>query len=142
KDGEPIDEITVTIAPNPNWDDATTHPGKDVTIPNKGGDVPAGTTVEAEGPGEGTLNSDGSITVTPNPDAKPGDAIKVTIKDKDGNVIDEFTVKIVEPEGPAAAKAKSRVKKLSFTGASVLGTLGIAGLLTGVGALLVRRRNR
>ncbi|WP_141670055.1 Rib/alpha-like domain-containing protein [Actinobaculum suis] len=142
KDGEPIDEITVTIAPNPNWDDATTHPGKDVTIPNKGGDVPAGTTVEAEGPGEGTLNPDGSITVTPNPDAKPGDVIKVTIKDKDGNVIDEFTVKIVEPEGPAAAKAKSRVKRLSFTGASVLGTLGIAGLLTGVGALLVRRRNR
>ena len=92
---------TDTPAEKPDWEDTTTTPGKDVTIPNTGGDVPEGSTVETEGPGKADLQEDGSIVVTPSPEAKPGDEIVVTVKDPEGNVIDTVIVKVVEPEAPA-----------------------------------------
>ncbi len=92
---------TDTPAEKPDWEDTTTTPGKDVTIPNTGGDVPEGSTVETEGPGKADLQDDGSIVVTPSPEAKPGDEIVVTVKDPEGKVIDTAVVKIVEPEAPA-----------------------------------------
>ncbi|WP_341828755.1 Rib/alpha-like domain-containing protein [Trueperella pyogenes] len=126
----------------PNWDDTTTTPDKPVDIPNTGGKVPGGTTIETDGPGKGTLKDDGTITVTPNKNAKPGDKIVVTVKDKDGNTIDTVTVTLSDPvvsETPAPSKKSGA---LAYTGATVLGMLGLAGLLTGVGALMLRRRNR
>ena len=95
--GKEIDKITVTVTEGPNWDDTETEPKKPVDIPNTGGPVKDGTTVETSGPGKAELNPDGSITVTPNDDAKPGDKITVTVKDPKGNVIDTVTVTIKEP---------------------------------------------
>ncbi|MGJ9632623.1 hypothetical protein ACRQG4_08965, partial [Actinotignum sp. GS-2025c] len=58
--------MTITEpAPGPDWDDSITGPGKKITVPNKGGNVPGGSTVTVNGPGTATLNPDGSITVTP-----------------------------------------------------------------------------
>ena len=84
-------------ADNPDWDDTETEPKKPVDIPNTGGPVKDGTTVETSGPGKAELNPDGSITVTPNDDAKPGDKIVVTVKDPNGDEIDTVTVTIKEP---------------------------------------------
>ena len=84
----------------PDWNDAETNPDKPIVIekdPNSG-DVPEGATVEVtDGPGTAELDKDGNIVVTPSEDAKPGDKIVVKVKDKDGNVIDEVTVTIVDP---------------------------------------------
>ena len=93
------DDFTVTVKDpnagekNPDWDDTTTEPDKPVDLPNKGGPVKPGTTVETNGPGTAELKPNGTITVTPE-GAKPGDEIVVTVKDKDDKVIDEVTVKI------------------------------------------------
>ncbi|WGH92236.1 YPDG domain-containing protein [Auritidibacter ignavus] len=81
----------------PNWGDAEGEPGEQIVIPNDGGEVPEGTTVEVEGPGSASIDEDGNLVVEINEDAKPGDTIVVVVKDKDGNVIDEITVTVTEP---------------------------------------------
>ncbi|WP_223148562.1 YPDG domain-containing protein, partial [Auritidibacter ignavus] len=78
----------------PNWSDAEGEPGEQILIPNDGGEVPEGTTVEVEGPGSASIDEDGNLVVEINEDAKPGDTIVVVVKDKDGNVIDEITVTV------------------------------------------------
>ena len=83
----------------PDWNDGSTTPGKKVELPNVGGDVQDGTTVETEGPGKAEIDEDGDLVVTPNDDAKPGDKITVVVKDKDGKVIDTVTVTIKEKDG-------------------------------------------
>ena len=91
------DEFTVTVTDadkKPNWDDTSTTPDTPVDIPNTGGPVKDGTTVEVEGPGKAELKPDGTITVTPNDDAKPGDKVVVTVKDPNGKVIDTITVTV------------------------------------------------
>ena len=109
KDGNEIDRVVVEVekpdapAKDPKWEDTTTTPDKPVEIPNTGGDVPEGTTVETEGPGKAEIKPDGTITVTPDKDAKPGDKIKVVVKDKDGKVIDEVTVTITEKPKPGGS---------------------------------------
>ncbi|WP_297850683.1 YPDG domain-containing protein, partial [uncultured Corynebacterium sp.] len=97
-------DVTVTVeepdapAEKPDWEDSSTTPDKPVEIPNTGGPVEDGTTVEVtDGPGTAEIGEDGTITVTPNEDAKPGDKIVVEVKDKDGKVIDTITVEIEEP---------------------------------------------
>lgn len=98
-EGNVIDEITITIeAPVelPDWEDGSTKPGETLEIPNTGGEVPGDITVETDGPGEGSVNEDGTLVVTPNDDAKPGDKITVTVKDENGDVIDTVVVEIVE----------------------------------------------
>ena len=87
----------------PDWNDSKTNPGKPVDVPNTGGPVGDGTTVETTGPGTAELGKDGTITVTPSKNAKPGDKIKVVVKDKDGNMIDEFEVKIGTDVGKCVA---------------------------------------
>ncbi len=97
------DEFTVTVTDadkKPNWDDTSTTPDTPVDIPNTGGPVKDGTTVEVEGPGKAELKPDGTITVTPNDDAKPGDEVVVKVKDKDGNEVDDVTVTINDPNNP------------------------------------------
>lgn len=108
-DGNKVDEVTVTIKDpnNPDWDDTTTEPKKPVKIPNTGGPVKDGTTVEVEGPGKAVLNPDGSITVTPSDDAKPGDKIVVTVKDPEGNEIDKVTVTVGEDTTPDSSDGPS-----------------------------------
>ena len=106
-----LDEVvqaTVTVAGEaveaPAWADTETPADEPVTIPNTGGPVPDGSTVEVVGGdanGTATLNPDnGEIEFTPSPDAKPGDTVTVQVKDKDGEVIDEITVTIGEPTTP------------------------------------------
>ena len=111
KDGKVIDEVTVTVekpggkkpevpAPSekPDWNDDKGKPGDKVEIPNTGGPVEDGTTVETEGPGKAEIDEDGKIVVDIDKDAKPGDKIKVVVKDKDGKVIDEVTVTVNDPK--------------------------------------------
>ena len=95
KDGNELDKIVVTIV-DP-WKDKETYPKESVTVPKEDGfTVPEGSTVEVEGPGTAEILPNGDIKVTPNDDAVVGNEIKVTVKDKDGNKVDDFTVKIVE----------------------------------------------
>ena len=137
KDGNEIDRVVVEVekpeapAKDPKWEDTTTTPDKPVEIPNTGGDVPAGTTVETEGPGKAEIDENGKITVTPDKDAKPGDKIKVVVKDKDGKVIDEVTVTVTDKDdqgGPSGS-----VKDPNKIGAIIGGTIVGSGL---IGALL------
>ena len=108
KDGKVIDEVTVTVekpggkkpeapAEKPDWKDDKGKPGDKVEIPNTGGPVEDGTTVETEGPGKAEIDEDGKIRVDIDKDAKPGDKIKVVVKDKDGKVIDEVNVHVKDP---------------------------------------------
>ena len=107
-------DVTVTVekpdapAEKPDWKDDKGKPGDKVEIPNTGGPVEDGTTVETEGPGKAEIDEDGKIVVDINDDAKPGDKIKVVVKDKDGKVIDEVTVTVEkpgdkQPDAPAPA---------------------------------------
>ncbi|WP_305367166.1 Rib/alpha-like domain-containing protein [Corynebacterium jeikeium] len=132
-----MDRVVVEVekpeapAKDPKWEDTTTTPDKPVEIPNTGGDVPAGTTVETEGPGKAEIDENGKITVTPDKDAKPGDKIKVVVKDKDGKVIDEVTVTVTDKDdqgGPVGS-----VKDPNKIGAIIGGTIVGSGL---IGALL------
>ncbi|AIE83010.1 Ig-like domain-containing protein [Actinotignum schaalii] len=137
KVGNPLDNITVTITepkPGPDWDDSLTGPGKKVDVPNKGGDVPGGTTVTVNGPGTATLNPDGSITVTPGEGAKPGEKITITVNDGKGKELDSFTVKIGKP--------KTSAKALPVTGAATTGMAGLAVAFMLAGGLMAWQRRR
>ncbi|WP_295644242.1 Rib/alpha-like domain-containing protein [uncultured Corynebacterium sp.] len=97
-------EINVTPAPlngvSPIWTGGSAAAGATVAVPNTGGPVQPGTTVSTDGPGEATLNPDGSITVKVNPDAAPGSVVVVTVKDSDGKVIDTIQITVAAPENP------------------------------------------
>ncbi|KKO79233.1 hypothetical protein WU87_08285 [Corynebacterium minutissimum] len=103
KDGNEIDRVVVEVeqpdapADKPDWKDDKGKPGDKVEIPNTGGDVPGGTTVETEGPGKAEIDKDGNLIVDIDKDAKPGDKITVIVKDKDGNEIDTVTVTVEKP---------------------------------------------
>ncbi|MFK3621012.1 YPDG domain-containing protein, partial [Corynebacterium hesseae] len=85
----------------PDWSDDKGKPGDKVEIPNTGGDVPAGTTVETEGPGKAEIDKDGNLIVDVDKGAKPGDKVVVVVKDKDGNEIDRVVVEVEQPDAPA-----------------------------------------
>jgi len=107
KDGNEIDRVVVEVekpdapAEKPDWKDDSGKPGDKVEIPNEGGKVEDGTTVETEGPGKAEIDKDGNITVDINDDAKPGDKVVVIVKDRDGNEIDRVVVEVEKPEAPA-----------------------------------------
>ncbi|MGJ9529693.1 Ig-like domain-containing protein [Actinotignum sp. GS-2025a] len=86
------------------------------------------------GPGTATLNPDGSITVTPNEDAKPGEKITITVNDGKGKALDSFTVKI--------GKLKTSAKNLPVTGATTTGMAGLAAVFMLAGGLMAWRRRR
>ena len=95
-------DVTVTVTnPDPNadpdWNDDKGKPGDKVEIPNTGGDVPEGTTVETDGPGKAEIDDNGNLIVDIDKDAKPGDKITVIVKDKDGNEIDRVVVEVEKP---------------------------------------------
>ena len=97
-------DVTVTVTDpesKPKWGDDEGEPGDKVTVPNEGGDVPEGTTVETDGPGKAEIDEDGNLIVDIDEDAKPGDKIVVEVKDPEGNTIDESTVTVTEPSAPA-----------------------------------------
>ncbi|WP_018142771.1 Rib/alpha-like domain-containing protein [Alloscardovia criceti] len=148
--GNDIDQVVVTITEpktpgnpgeKPDWNDGTTKPGEPVTVPNNGGKVPDGTTVVVDGPGTAELNPDGSITVTPNDDAKPGDTITVTVKDKDGNVIDQFSVKIT---GPNTTVSTTKPHALASTGSDVatIAAVALMTLIAGLSSVIAIKRRR
>ena len=87
----------------PDWNDGSTTPDKPVELPNTGGSVEDGTTVETEGPGEAEIGEDGTITVTPGENAKPGDKVVVEVKDPSGKVIDTVEVEITKPGKPGGS---------------------------------------
>ena len=130
----------------PAWDDASTPADKPVVIPNKGGDVVEGTTVEVEGPGKAEIGADGSLRVTPSADAKPGDKIVAKVKDGDGNVIDTVTVRISENVRGNGRKAVRTIARTSIakTGVQVLGygAASAALLLAGAGVIAAARRRK
>ncbi|MCT1956547.1 hypothetical protein M3C92_10045, partial [Dermabacter hominis] len=84
-------------AEKPDWNDDKGQPGDKVEIPNTGGPVEDGTTVETEGPGKAEIGEDGKIIVDIDKDAKPGDKVVVIVKDKDGNEIDRVVVEVEKP---------------------------------------------
>ncbi|OFT87138.1 putative Ig domain-containing protein [Corynebacterium sp. HMSC28B08] len=97
--GDVYDNEYVAVVDKPDWKDGETPADTPKNIPNEGGDVPEGSTVEVtEGPGTATLNPDGSITVTPNEGAKAGDKIVVEVKNGSGEVVDTVTVTLTDPE--------------------------------------------
>jgi len=93
------DTITVTVKDKaPDLQDTTGQPGaKQIPVDNKGGKLPDGATaVVTEGPGKAEIK-DGEVVVTPNPNAEPGNEIKVTVTypDADGNTVTkEITVTV------------------------------------------------
>ena len=169
KDGNEIDRVVVEVekpadkpAEKPDWKDNSGKPGENVVIPNEGGKVPEGSTVETEGPGKAVIDKDGNIRVDIDKDAKPGDKVTVVVKDKDGKVIDTVTVTVEKPEAPAEQPApggndngtaqpkpgtsngNGPVKRVPLprTGAEVAGVAGAAAALiaAGFGLLFSRRR--
>ncbi|MGV0394452.1 YPDG domain-containing protein, partial [Corynebacterium riegelii] len=102
------DKVTVTVtvekpdapAEKPDWNDDKGKPGEKVEIPNTGGDVPEGTTVETEGPGKAEIDENGKLIVDIDKDAKPGDKVVVIVKDKDNNEIDRVVVEVEKPDTP------------------------------------------
>ena len=120
--------------PDPNWDDAETPgDGKPVEIPNTGGEVPDGTTVEVEGPGTAKIKDDGTLVVTPSEDAKPGDDITVIVKDKDGNQIDKVKVTVGDNSDGNGSSEPADIGKCIAAGVGLglplllLAPLGLAG---------------
>ena len=81
----------------PDWKDGSGKPGDKVEIPNNGGKVQDGTTVETEGPGKAEIDKDGKLIVDVDKDAKPGDKVVVVVKDKDGKEIDRVEVEVEKP---------------------------------------------
>ncbi|WOH94414.1 YPDG domain-containing protein [Corynebacterium urealyticum] len=100
-------EVTVTVeqpdapAEKPDWKDGKGKPGDKVEIPNDGGDVPEGTTVETEGPGKADIDENGNLVVEIDKDANPGEKVVVIVKDKDDNEIDRVVVEVEKPDAPA-----------------------------------------
>ena len=169
KDGNEIDRVVVEVekpadkpAEKPDWKDNSGKPGENVVIPNEGGKVPEGSTVETEGPGKAEIDEDGNLVVDINDDAKPGDKVTVVVKDKDGKVIDTVTVTVEKPEAPAEQPApggndngtaqpkpgtsngNGPVKRVPLprTGAEVAGVAGAAAALIAAGLGLVFSRRR
>ncbi|MGV0369680.1 hypothetical protein ACUY29_13080, partial [Corynebacterium aurimucosum] len=107
KDGKEIDRVEVEVekpdapAEKPDWTDDKGKPGDKVEIPNTGGPVEDGTTVETEGPGKAEIDEDGKLIVDIDKDAKPGDKVVVVVKDKDGKEIDRVEVEVEKPDAPA-----------------------------------------
>ena len=97
---------------DPDWDDAKTTPGESVEIekdPNSG-DVESGTEVEVtDGPGTAEIDDNGTITVIPDEDAKPGDKIVVEVKDPEGKVIDTVEVTIEEKDNSGSSDDGSSI---------------------------------
>ena len=116
-------DVTVTVeepeapAKKPDWEDSkTTAPDTPVEIPNTGGPVEDGTTVEVTGPGKAEIGEDGLITVTPGKDAKPGDKVVVVVKDPKGNEIDRIEVEIKDETAPTVNPVKEGDKEITGRG--------------------------
>ena len=104
---KPSEPETPEPAKNPSWSDVESKPNTEVVIPKdpNSGDVKPGTTVVVEGPGTAKIDpSTGDITVTPKPEAKPGDTITVTVKDPAGKTVDTVTVTIEKPREPLSSR--------------------------------------
>ncbi len=140
-------DVTVTVeqpdTKTPDWKDGSGEPGGKVVIPNDGGPVEDGTTVETDGPGKAEIDGDGNLVVDIDDNAKPGDKIVVIVKDKDGKEIDRVTVTVEKPAaGDMTTEPGVKKSKLARTGAQVAGLAGIAAVIgvAGLGLALVRRR--
>ena len=84
----------------PAWGDGSGDPGTDVTLTKDkdNGPLPEGTVCTTDPAGATCkVGDDGNITVTVPSDAKPDAVIKVTVKDKDGNKLDESKVTVTKP---------------------------------------------
>ena len=139
-------EVTVTVeqpdTKTPDWKDGSGEPGGKVVIPNDGGPVDDGTTVETDGPGKAEIDDDGNLVVDIDDNAKPGDKIVVIVKDKDGNEIDRVTVTVEKPAAGDKTEKVVQKPKLARTGVQVAGLAGIAAAMgvAGLGLAFMRRR--
>ncbi|SPT75539.1 Rib/alpha-like repeat [Arcanobacterium haemolyticum] len=140
-------DVTVTVtqpdAKTPDWKDGSGEPGGKVVIPNDGGSVEDGTTVDTDGLGKAKIDGDGNLVVDIDDNAKPGDKIVVIVKDKNGSEIDRVTVTVEKPAaGDMTTEPGVKKPKLAHTGAQVAGLAGIVAAMgvAGLGLVLVRRR--
>ncbi|WP_072344424.1 YPDG domain-containing protein [Actinomyces urinae] len=139
-------DVTVTVGEpdtkTPDWKDGSGEPGGKVVIPNDGGPVDDGTTVETDGPGKAEIDDDGNLVVDIDDNAKPGDKIVVIVKDKDGNEIDRVTVTVEKPAAGDTTEKVVQKPKLARTGVQVAGLAGIAAAMgaAGLGLAFMRRR--
>ena len=139
-------DVTVTVGEpdtkTPDWNDGSGEPGGKVVIPNDGGPVDDGTTVETDGPGKAEIDGDGNLVVDIDDNAKPGDKIVVIVKDKDGNEIDRVTVTVEKPAAGETTEKPVQKPKLARTGVQVAGLAGIAAAMgvAGLGLAFMRRR--
>ncbi|MDP9801131.1 Rib/alpha/Esp surface antigen-like repeat protein [Arcanobacterium wilhelmae] len=124
--------------------------GKTLTIPaptDNGKPLPNGTKFDRtpKTPGWVKVNPDGSLTVTPGKDVKPGKYdVEVEITFPNGTkVIKKVPVRVVAPmAAPAAPMAKPMGHGLAFTGASVAGLGGMAVVLVAAGAVVAATRRK
>ncbi|WP_284150883.1 YPDG domain-containing protein, partial [Corynebacterium intestinale] len=113
KDGNEIDRVVVEVeqpdapADKPDWTGDKGKPGDKVELPNAGGPVEDGTTVETEGPGKAEIDENGKLVVDVDEDAKPGDKVVVVVKDKDGNEIDRVEVEVEKSGGSSDGSGSS-----------------------------------
>ncbi|GAB3943339.1 hypothetical protein GCM10028828_10680 [Corynebacterium tapiri] len=80
--------------------------GGKVELPLQSGTLDEKPGLVVDGPGKAEIADNGTITVTPNADAKPGDKITVSVKNGNGDVIDTVTVTVsgVTPDKQVAVE--------------------------------------
>ena len=106
-------DVTVTVeqpdapADKPDWKDGKGKPGDKVEIPNTGGPVEDGTTVETEGPGKAEIDEKGNLIVDIDKNAEPGKKVVVVVKDKDGKEIDRVEVEVQKSGGSSDGSGSS-----------------------------------
>lgn len=131
------------------WALSPTTPGKSVRLEKKKGTVPPHTKLLVEGPGVAKLNKDGSLTVTPDANATPGEKITVTLFDAKGRLLGKVSIPVAKAmivpapqDRPENLPPKRPVtsNRLSATGTGVAGFICLSLALATAGTLLLRRR--
>ena len=161
------DTTTVKFEPEPaeegqpSWDSVELKPGEETSIPNKGEKI-SGATVETEGPGTAQIDDEGNIKVLADQDAKPGDRITVTVKDRSGKIVGKLVVTIAQSDKPSKPEKPGKETStgngghsettttvvgqpsLASTGTAVLGygAASVALLLAGAGIVAYSRRRK
>lgn len=130
----------------PKYKDLSVKAGESQTVPaptdQNGNPLPEGTKLDlTSGPEWLTLNSDGSLTASPGKDVPAGDygyTIKVTYPDGSVDYI-KGSVRVTDADKSPVSTAS---RALANTGASVLGLVGAAGVLTLAGVALFAARRK
>ena len=145
--GQPVVQtVTVTVTPVGKDDSATTQPGTPVRIPVLDNDPTKGLTITSvTNPGNGTvtINSDGTLTYTPNKGFSGTETFTYTAVDAAGQRVTQIVTVTVPGASATGTTATPTPERLPDTGAGGVDTLltgGLAALGFGAIALMIRRR--